>query len=130
MKMAIQEATQKCVILSSGKFIGTQQGIVKKLNKKYMLNGNSRDGLREKHMLVMQTVHWLVAKKQVGFIPQKRGPKHKISQEFIRLVAVALHINMEQIGVHDEMSTAQIKATLTAATLDTVHDGKFNDEYI
>ena len=31
--------------------------------------------------------------------------------------------------MHGEMSVAQIKATITAATLDTVHEGKFNDDY-
>ena len=127
LKMATKEATQKFVSLSSGKLTGTQQGIIDNLNKKYMLHGNGRDGSREKHILGVRTVQRLVAKEQVGVTPQKRGPKPKISREFIHLVA--LHINMEQIGVHGEMSTAQIKATLTAATLDTVHEGKFNDEY-
>ena len=35
--------------------------------------------------------------------PPKRGPEAKINQEFIYLVA--LHINMEQIGVHGEALT-------------------------
>ena len=35
----------------------------------------------------------------------------------------------EQVGVHGEMSAAQIRATLTAVTLQTVHEGQFNDDY-
>ena len=63
-------------------------------------------------MLNVQTIQRLVAKRQIGSTPEKRGAK-----------------NMEQVSIHGKMSVAQIKATLTAATLDAVHEGKFNNEY-
>ena len=124
----MKEATHQFVGLSSGKLIRAQQGIVDNLNKKYMLHGNGRNGSRKKHMLAVQTIQQLVAKEKVGVTPQKRGPKHKISWEFIHLVA--LHINMEQMGVHGEMLTVQTKVTLTTAMLNTFHKGKFNNEYM
>ena len=78
-------------------------------------------------MLAVRTVQCLVAKNQIGVTPEKKGRKPIISRSFLKLVA--LHVNMEQVGVHGEMSVAQIKATITAATLDTIHQGKFNDKY-
>ena len=78
-------------------------------------------------MLSVRTVQCLVAKGQIGSTPEKRGAKPAISRSFLKLVAV--HVNMEQVGVHGEMSVTQIKATLVAATLDTAHEGKFTDEF-
>ena len=121
--MATKEATQMFVDLSKGEIEGTQLEIITKINDKYHLNGEGRENSREKHMLHVRTIQRLVKNEQIGVTPNKRGVKHKISREFLRLAA--LHINMEQVGVHGEMSTAQINATLTAATLDTVHEGKF-----
>ena len=48
LKKATKETTQKLVSLSFEQFTGTQQGIVDDLIKKYMLNGNGRDGSRGK----------------------------------------------------------------------------------
>ena len=70
---------------------------------------------------------WLPKGISIGSTPEKRGAKSAISRSFLKLVA--LHVNMEQVGAHGEMSVAQIKATLTTATFDTVHEGKFNAEY-
>ena len=127
--MVKKEAKSLFVALADGKFEPgtTQQSIVDQCNKKYKLNGEAREGSREKHMLKVRTVQRLVAKGQIGSTPEKRGAKPAISRSFLKLVA--LHVNMEQVGVHGEMSVAQIKATLTTATFDTVHEGKFNAEY-
>ena len=51
----------------------------------------------------------------------------KIGTKFLKLVT--LNVNMEQVGVHGKMSTNHIKPTLTTATLDTPHQGKFNGKY-
>ena len=69
----------------------------------------------------------LVAKKQVVVTPVKKGRKAVSSRSFLKLVA--LHVNIEQVDNHGEMSVAQIRATLTAATLDTIHEGQFNNDY-
>jgi len=125
--MATKEATQMFVDLSKGEIEGTQLEIITKINDKYHLDGEGRENSREKHRLSLRTIQRLVKQEQIGITPCKKGVKPKISRDFLRLAAI--HINMEQVGVHGEMSTAQINATLTAATLDTVHEGKFNDEY-
>ena len=126
---AKKEATQQFVALAEGKLETgtTQQMIVDRLNKKFKLSGVGRDGSREKHMLQVRTVARLVNKGTIGNTPEKRGKKPAISRAFLKLVAC--HVNMEQVGVHGEMSVSQIKATLTAATLETVHQGTFNYEY-
>ena len=126
LKRATKEATQQFVDLKAGRLKGTtQQKIVDVLNKKYHLIG--RDESRERHVLAVRTIQRLVANRQVGVTPKKKGPKPKISRDFLQLIAT--HLNMEQVGVHGEMSVAQIKALLTAATLDTPHEGKFNTEW-
>ena len=82
----------------------TQQPIVGRCNKKFKLNGEAREGSREKHMLQQH----LVAKGQIGSTPEKRGAKPEISRSFLKLVA--LHVNMEQVGVHGKMSVLKIFA--------------------
>ena len=104
-----------------GKCDGTQQLIVNSLDKKYNLTGKGQN-MREKDMIAVRTVQRLVAQNKVGVTPEKKGRKAVISRAFLKLVA--LHVNMEQVGVHGEMSVAQIRATLTAATLETVHENE------
>ena len=68
-----------------------------------------------------------MASGKIGTMPSKCGNKPKISRKFLKLVA--LHVQVEQVGVHGEISTNQIKATLTTTTFDTPHQEKFNDKY-
>ena len=78
--------------------------------------------------MVVRLIRHLISSGTIGTTPSKRGNKPKISRNFLKLVG--LHINMEQVDVHGEMSKNQIKATLTAATLDTPHQGGFSDKYV
>ena len=63
-----------------------------------------------------------------GMTPVKKGIKARTSRNFFRLVF--LHANMEQVGDRSKMDTTNIKATLTASTLDTVYGGIFNNVYM
>merc|ERR1711957_1094490 len=99
--MATKEATQMFVDSSKGDIEGSQLGILAHLNNKYHLDGEGRENSREKHRLSLRTIQRLVKKEQIGVTPSKKGVKPKISREFLRLAAI--HINMEQVGVHGEI---------------------------
>ena len=106
--MVTKEATHMFVDLSKGEIKGTQLATINNLNNKYHINGKGRENSREKHILSVHAIQRLVAKEQIGVTPNKKGSKPKISCEFLR--RVALHINVEQVGVRGEMPTAQFKA--------------------
>ena len=55
----------------------------------------------------------------IGKAPRKRDNKSKTIRDFLKLIA--LHVSMEQVGVHGRMSTNRIKVTVTVSTLDTSH---------
>ena len=127
---ARKEATQLFVDIKAGRVVDgrTQKQIIDDLNQKYGLDGAGRDGNREKHMLSVRTVQHLVMKGEIGSSPVKRGNKPAISRNLMKLIA--LHVSMEQVGDSGELSTAQIKATISATMMDTVHDEDHNLEYI
>ena len=125
---AMKEATKMFVQLSMGKLEGkTQQQIVADLNIKWSLDGEGREGVREKHILNVRTVFRAVQSGTIGTTPKKKGRAARISRDFFALIAK--HLNMEQIGARGEMDVAAIKATMTAATLGTVHEVSFNNKY-
>ena len=126
---AFSKCTQIFADLKAGKIQNplTQQEYIDNVNKEFSLDGEGREGSREKHMLSISTVARAVRNGQVGVPPQKKGKAPKISRDFLRLVA--LHTNMEQVGDQGELDTAQIKATMMAATMNTIHDGDFNLQY-
>ena len=98
------------------------------LSRQYNLDGKDHKNSREKHTLVVRTIRHLVLSGTIRTTSSKRGNKPKISCDFLKLVA--LHVNMEQVGVHSEMLTNQIKATVSMAMFSTPYQRKFNDEYV
>ena len=60
----------------------------------------------EKHKLGVRTIRQLVVSGEIGTTPTKRGNKPKISREFLKLVA--LHVNIEQVGVHGRRSSSNM----------------------
>ena len=127
---ARKEATQRFADIKAGRVVDcrTQIQIIDDLNQKYGLDGAGREGYREKHMLSVRTVQHLVMNGQIASSPIKRGKKPVISRNLMRLIA--LHVSMEQVGDSGELSTAQIKATISAAMMDTVHDKDHNLDYV
>jgi hypothetical protein len=65
---------------------------------------------------------------KISTTPVKKGIRARISHNSFR--RVALHATMERVGDCNETAATQVKATLTAATLDTVYEGVVNDVYV
>ena len=91
------------------------------------MDSKGRENIREKRTLVVHIVRHLVTFSTIGTPPSKCGNTPNISRHFLKLVA--LRVNMDQVGVHGEILTNQIKDILTTAMLDTPHQGKFTDNH-
>ena len=105
----------------------SQQEHIDNINKKWSLDGEGKEGSREKDILSLSTITRAVRQGNIGVSPQKKGKSTKISRDFTRLIAV--HANMEQVGDRGELDASQMKATMIAATLGTVHEKEFNIDY-
>ena len=63
----------------------------------------------------------------IGCSPNKKGRKEKIDRDFVRLVA--LHANMEQVGVSGKKGSVDLKEIFKARILGTEHEGTLNVNY-
>ena len=127
-KHAFKLATKDVAAVRSGKLTNiTYQDIVDKYNKQFNLDGHGRENSREKRKLNVSTLAKSVDKGMIGCSPKKKGRKEKIDRDFVRLVA--LHANMEQVGVSGEKNSADLKAIVEASILGTEHEGTFNVNY-
>ena len=74
-KLAFKEATKLLADLKAGNIANplTQQEYIDKLHVKYTLDGEGKDGCREKHILALSTIRRAVSKGIVGVSPKKKG---------------------------------------------------------
>jgi hypothetical protein len=107
----------------------TQDQIIEDLNRQFNLNGDGKEGSREKNMLAKSTINRYLDKGDFGdgqplVKRKKKGKSATISRNWKELVAI--HINLTQVSTIGEADIATIKATVRASVQGTAHEGTFD----
>ena len=126
-KSAFKAATLELSELKKKGLIPNYASIIAKYNKQFNLDGDGKQLSREKKMLNKSTLKRAMSKGIIGESPKKKGKPAKIDRDYLRLVA--LHANMEQIGTRGEVGPVELKATMMAGVMNTVHEGTFSAQY-